>query len=211
MRGGMRRLTILALAAASCLATACNEYPVERCAAGEGIALDDEGVPFLGAERGPVELTIFGDFECPYTRDLAFAAGALLDRLAAEGKARKVRVSWRHFPLPIHNRARAAAIAAAAAARQGNDAFERLFWHLFKPGAELSDEKIRGYAELEGLDMSRFDADLEDDATAAAVDRDLALAGELELEGTPAAILCGVRVEGDASDITDNVEYLADR
>ncbi|MDD5306659.1 MAG: thioredoxin domain-containing protein [Deltaproteobacteria bacterium] len=207
----MRRLTVLALAVAPCLATACNEYPVERCAAGEGIVFDDEGAPFLGAERGPVELTVFGDFQCPFTRDLMLALGALLDRLAAEGKSGKVRVTWRHFPLSIHNRARAAAIAAAAAARQGNDAFERLFWHLLKPGAELTDEKIRGYAQLAGLDLQRFDADLTDDATAAVVDRDVALGRKLDLEGTPGAILCGVPVEGDASDVAGNVELLADK
>jgi protein-disulfide isomerase len=210
MRGGMRRLTTPALAAALCLAAACNEYPVERCAAGQGVVFDDDGVPFLGAERGPVELTVFGDFQCPYTRDLALALGALLDRLATEGKSRRVRVTWRNYPLSIHNRALAAAIAAAAAERQGNDAFERLFWHLFKPGSELSDDDIRGYAQLAGLDLQRFDADRADHATAAAVDRDLALGRGLDLEGTPGAILCGLRVEGDASEIAGNVELLAD-
>jgi len=208
MHRSLRRLTSPAalLALAIC---ACNEYPVEHCRAGQGISLDDGDAPRLGPDGARVELTIFGDFQCPGTAQLWFGLDPFLDRLTADGRRDELVMRFHHFPLTsIHERAYAAALAAAAAHYQGDDAFWRLFPMLLKGAAELTDAYIAAYAMAADLDLTRFTADLESADTAAVVARDLALADSLDLAGTPSVLLCGIPVSPDPDDVVDNLEYL---
>ncbi|MCK9459776.1 MAG: DsbA family protein [Proteobacteria bacterium] len=207
MHRGLRRLTKVALAALAICA--CDDFPVEHCVAGQGIALDDDDAPRLGPGDAPVELAIFGDFQCPGTAQLWFGLGPFLDRLAADGRSDSLAVRFHHFPLTsIHERAYAAAVGAAAAHRQGDEAFWRLFPLLLKPAAELTDGHIASYAAAAGLDTEAFAADLGSDEVAAEVERDAALAGALELAGTPSVLLCGVPVSPYPDDVVDNLSYL---
>lgn len=213
MRRDLRRLTLsgaaAGLIAALTLAPACNEHPVEHCVAGQGLALADVGAPRSGATHAPVELVLFGDFQCPYTAQMAYVLFDYADQLADEGLGDELQIEYRHFALhEIHNRARPAAIAAAAAHRQGAEAFWRMFWYLFATGSELTDAHILYYAELAGLDLEQFAADLAAPEVAALVDRDRALALELGLPGTPSVILCGVPVGSDPDQIIDNLDLL---
>jgi len=208
MHRGLRRLTpplaLLALAA-----SACNEYPVEHCFAGQGISLDDGDAPLLGPETAEVELTIFGDFQCPGTAQLWFGLAPFLERLAADGRGGALAVRFHHFPLTsIHARALAASLAAAAAHRQGDDAFWRIFPMLLKPAEGLTDAHLASYAAAAGLDTAQFAVDLESEEVAETVADDAALAGSLGLAGTPSVLLCGVPISPDPGDIADNLEYL---
>jgi protein-disulfide isomerase len=208
MHRGLRRLSASAalLALAIC---ACNEYPVEHCVAGQGISLDDGDAPRLGPDTAKVDLVIFGDFQCPGTAQLWFGLTPYLEKLAADGRGDELAVRFHHFPLTaIHERAYAAAIAAAAAHRQGDDAFWTIFPMLLKPATELTDLYIALYGQTAGLDMERFAADLESEEVAAVVAQDTALAHSLELPGTPSVLLCGVPVSPDPDDLIDNLDYL---
>jgi len=207
MHRGLRRL--IAPVAAALLAAACNDYPVEHCVAGQGIDLADGDAPRLGEADAPVELVVFGDFQCPGTAQLWFHLAPFLERLEEDGRADRLQVRFHHFPLTaIHERAWAAALAGAAAHRQGDAAFWRIFPMLLKPATELTDADIAAYAYAAGLDAAEFSTDLASDAVAATVDRDLALADELGLPGTPSVLLCGVQVSADPDDLIDNLEYL---
>jgi len=205
------RLTILAAAFLALPAPCCNEYPVEHCAAGQGITLDPGGVPRRGPAQAPVELVLFGDLQCPYTRYAILLLDSYLAELADEPDGERVRLLFRHFPLEqIHSRARAAALALAAAHRQGDEAFWRLIRVLIYAD-DLSDEALRSYAAVAGLALPSFDADYTDPATAAVVDRDLVLAMELRLPGTPSFILCGVPVSYDPEEVIANIEAILER
>jgi protein-disulfide isomerase len=207
MHRGLRRLTPVALLAAAL--AACDEYPVEHCFAGQGVDFHDEQAPRYGVADAPVGLTIFGDFQCPGTARLWFGLGPFLDRLAADGRDYALAIRFHHFPLvAIHDRAHAAAIAAATAHRQGDDAFWRLFPLLLKPATELTDAQIAGYADAAGLDTARFAAELDGPEPAAVVAADTALAHGLELPGTPTVFLCGVQVPADPDALVDNLDYL---
>jgi len=192
------------------LAFGCNDFPVEHCVAGQGIGLDPAGVPRRGLAEAQVELVLFGDLVCPYTRWAIWVMDGYLASLADE-HADRVRLLFRHFPLEqIHPRARAAALALAAAHRQGDDAFWRLLLLLIRAD-DFGDDALRACAAAAGLDLAAFDADLADPATAAVVDRDLALALELRLPGTPSFILCGVPVSHDPEEVAANVDALLGR
>lgn len=213
MRRDMRRLTRPGPLLAICLLIACcNEHPVEHCVAGQGIVLDVDPVPSRGPAHAPVELVVFGDFQCPATQYLAVNLDAYVIGLEQDGRADRLQLRYHHLPIEaLHDRARAAAIAAAAAHRQGDESFWSLFFHLFKPSYELTDEDILDYAELAGLDVDRFAADLADPEVEAVVERDLALAEELGLNYTPSIILCGVQVEPVLEDLIANLDLLVDR
>ncbi len=183
-------------------------YKVKRCESGQGLNLDNNDVPRLGEADAPVRLTLFGDFQCPPTANMAILLLSFMDRLEADNRQDEVQILFRHFPNPDHTRARPAAIAAVAAYRQSNDAFWRLFPHLFKQGKDLTDADIIKYAELSELDMVQFQNDLQEDDVARMVDRDLALAREIGFSSTPGIVLCGVTVEPYPEEVIDNLEYL---
>jgi protein-disulfide isomerase len=209
----MRRLSLLAALPIVALTTSwsCNEHPVEHCVAGQGITLDVDPVPRLGPAHAPVELVMFGDFQCPATAAMAITLDAFALELDTNGQADRFQLRFHHLPIEaLHDRARAAAIAGAAAHRQGDDAFWSLYWHLFKSSDELTDEDIMFYAELAGLDLDQFAADLADPVVEAVVDRDLELSDDLGLGYTPSLILCGVPVEPRAEEVLDNLEALVD-
>lgn len=208
MHRSVRRLT--ALAGAFAAAVACSEYPVESCPPGQGVTLYDDGAPRLGPADARVELELFGDFQCPGTRDLWFRLVPFLERLEGDGRADAFQIRFHHFPLAaIHPRAQAASLAAAAAHRQGDAAFWAIFPLLLRPSsADLSDEDLAGYAEAAGLDPERFAADFGSDAVAQTVAGDLELALALGLPGTPAVLLCGIEVDADPGALVENLEYL---
>jgi len=134
---------------------------------------------------------MYGDYECPYSRQ-AFRA---IERVERE-LAGRVRFAFRHLPLTqIHPHALAAAAAAEAAARQGS------FWEmhavLFHRQKALEDDDLRSYASEVGLDVTRFDRDRLDDAVMTRIGRDVA-SGEATgvVRGTPTLFIDGALHKG---------------
>lgn len=111
----------------------------------------------LGALHAPVTVIEYGDFECPNCKQAAPAVKLLLARFAG-----RVRLVYRHFPLAeIHPHAMHAALAAEAAG--GQDKFWQMHDLLFDNQQHLKLHQLRGYAEHLELDMTRFNADLDDE------------------------------------------------
>ncbi|MDJ0761514.1 MAG: thioredoxin domain-containing protein [Myxococcota bacterium] len=191
-------------------ACAAGDNEVTQCTPDQGYVLDNQHVPRYGLDTAPIDVSLFVDFECPHSGNMARRVFAFLNELQVDNKPGVVKVFVRHFPSPIHSRARAAAIAAAAALRQGDAAFFRFFAHLFKSNMDLTDRDILLYAELAALDMAQFEADLNLPEVAAVVDRDLALATTLGFGGTPGVVICGIPVESTPEDVVENLENLVD-
>ena len=72
----------------------------------------------IGPEDAPLTILMYSDFQCPYC---SLAGLALLEYQAAH--ADEVRYVYRHFPLPYHAKAPAAAYAANAAGKQDEALF----------------------------------------------------------------------------------------
>ena len=151
---------------------------------------------------GTVELTEYGDFECPYCRDAAPSLRRVMERMDG-----RIRLRFRHFPIAAkHPHAERAAAAAEAAGRQGR------FWEmhdvLFAHQKALEDQDLLGYARELGLDLDRFQADMDAAETAAAVEEDRA-SGESEgVASTPAFFIDGRRYGGfyDVESLVDELE-----
>jgi protein-disulfide isomerase len=98
--------------------------------------------------------------------------------------------------LSMHKFARQAAIASIAARNQGK--FWPLHDQLFANYNQLNDEKIRELAESVGLDMERFDKDIQDPALQQEIATDMQLGTSSGVRGTPAVYVNGAQL-GDRS------------
>jgi protein-disulfide isomerase len=143
----------------------------------------DEPVHVLGRADAPVTVEEFGDFQCPPCGKLA----GPINQLQHEYDSR-VRVIFRQFPLVMHQNARAAALASEAAAQQGR------FWEmhdvLYREQATWSkvpdaQTLFKSYAGMLGLDVNRFERDMESDKTKARVMADQQHAAKFGVTTTP--------------------------
>ena len=133
---------------------------------------------------------MFGDYECPYSRQ-AFANIERLERELGEG----LRFAFRHLPLiDIHPHALPAAGFAEAAGRQGR------FWDmhalLFDRQKALEVEDLQGYAAELGLDGRRVASDLEDRGMWRKVQDDVESARASGAPGTPTLFVDRARHDG---------------
>ena len=151
------------------------------------VAIDN--APMRGPSSAPVTVVMFTDFECPFC---ARAAATVAD-LEREYPT-QVRIALRNRPLPMHEHAELAAKAALAAGAQGKlwEYHDALFAH---QGA-LDRAALDGYARTLGLDVARFDRDLESPEVEARIGADDAQATALHVEGTPTFFVNGRRVVG---------------
>jgi protein-disulfide isomerase len=155
------------------------------------VAVREAGAPSRGDPTAPVTVVVFGDYQCAHSRRLAetlTGLGALYpDRL---------RVVWKHAPLPTHPDAWRAARAAACAHEQG--AFWAFQERLFAQPFQLDDDTLVDHAARLGLDVAEFRAAAGPGGRCEArVRRDLAEAERLGLAGsTPVILLNGLVVVG---------------
>jgi NhaA family Na+:H+ antiporter len=146
-----------------------------------------------GAPDAPLELVMFGDFQCPYC-----SAAQPIVRRVRERLGPRLRFAFRHLPLPErHPDAERAAEAAESAAAQG--AFWPMHDALFGRRGRLGLDDVLAAAAEAGVDPERVRDDLEAGEAgvhAARVARDVESARASGVTGTPAFFANGVRVEG---------------
>ncbi len=150
---------------------------------------DVAGAPIKGAKDALVTIVQFSDFQCPFCSRVEPTVDQVMKEYAG-----KVRVAWRNLPLPFHNNAKPAAIAAMAANAQGK------FWPmhdiLFKNQQALSAADFEKYAKEIGLNMDKFKTALEDKKLVERIEADAAMGGKIGARGTPAFFINGHFLSG---------------
>jgi len=153
------------------------------------VKIPTAGSPVRGPADAPLTLVEFSDFQCPYC---SIAVGKL--NAVLEAYPEKIKLVFKEFPLDTHSQAALAAAAAVAAHRQGK------FWPmhdaLFAHRRDLSRAAILALARDTGLDMKRFEADLESAETKKTVARDLQDGDRAGVEGTPSVYVNGRKYNG---------------
>ncbi len=148
--------------------------------------------PYKGNPEAKIVFIEFADFECPHCRMASNTMSQLTEKYGD-----KIAFYYKQFPLQFHPNARVASIATLAAHRQGK------FWPLhdlvFENQQALSPAKIKGFAEQVGLNMKKFEADMNDPAVIAQVERDRAEGEKAGIQGTPTVYLNGYLYMGDKS------------
>jgi protein-disulfide isomerase/serine/threonine protein kinase len=151
--------------------------------------------PWKGAASGKIVVQVFGDFQCPYCARL----DPTLDELI-EAYPGRVRVVWRHLPLPMHENAMLAAEASVEVYRQkGNKGFWAFQDLVLQNQEALSRVDLEGYAERVGADIPAFRAALDDGRHRAVVDGDAAIARVAGISATPTTVVNGELVKGAQS------------
>jgi protein-disulfide isomerase len=147
-------------------------------------AVDIGGSPALGPDNAPVTIVEFSDFQCPFCA----SAFPTLQRILAEYRG-KVRLVFKHNPLPIHKNGLLAHRAAAAAQRQGK------FWEmhdlLFASQDTLDRETIKAHARALDLDLKAFEEFLSSPESTQVVSADMSQAGRLGIAGVPSFFING--------------------
>ena len=157
--------------------------------------------PRQGADTAPVTMVIFADFECQFCKQLQ---GTLKNVRAKFGND-KLRVVFKHNPLPFHKQAMEAAEAAEAARAQGK------FWPLHDLLFDNQDKLkggIRGLAEKAGLDMGQFDNAMTAHGARGRIQADMEQAAALGARGTPNIFINGRKLVGakDADTLLKAIE-----
>jgi protein-disulfide isomerase len=142
-----------------------------------------------GPDDAPLELVMYGDFQCPYC-----AAAQSIIRRVRERLDGRLRFAFRHMPLPAHPDAENAAQAVEAAAAQ--DAFWPMHDALYAARGRLSLDDLVGHARALGLDGERVRREVLEGVHAARVARDERGAVAAGVTGTPAFFVNGVLHEG---------------
>jgi protein-disulfide isomerase len=154
-------------------------------------AMSEGGVSF-GPANAKVQIVEFSDFQCPYCSRAATVVHQIKEKYGD-----RVRFTFRQFPLPMHPNARAAAEAALAANTQGK------FWEfhdrLFKNQGQLDRAGLEEQAKQAGLNMVAFKKSLDDHKFAAAIDSDVKLGEQAQVQGTPSMFINGARVQNPTS------------
>lgn len=140
----------------------------------------DPDSPVGGNAQGDVTLVEFFDYNCPYCRRMA---PLLIDAEAADPQ---LRIVFKEFPILGPN-SEFAARAALAAHRQGRYVD---FHHALMgiKGTVNEDSVLAAAKELE-LDLDRLKADMQDAAIQVSIERNLALAATLRINGTPGFVI----------------------
>jgi protein-disulfide isomerase len=162
-----------------------------------------EDVDHVRGEPGaPLELVMFGDFQCPF----CLGAQSVLRRVRERLGDRLVFV-FRHLPIPErHPLAPRAAEASEAAAAQGR------FWEyhdaLFQAQPKLSRETMLAVGRDLGLDADRMATEIDAGAHRDRIARDIASAAASGATGTPTFFVNGRRHFGayDASSLVEELE-----
>lgn len=158
-------------------------------------AVDLATAPLLGEEAAPITLVEFTDFECPFC-----SRGNNTIHELIKANPGKIRLAFRHYPLPFHKNAKLAHQAAEAAKLQGKfwEMYDLLFANQKKADGTtgLDEASIMGYATQIGLDMNKFKTDLTSEAVVKAVEADIAAGSKAGVNGTPHFLLNGTALSG---------------
>lgn len=150
-------------------------------------------------------LVEFLDFQCPACAGVYPVMEQLRRDLAG-----KMTYAVRHFPLEVHPHARPAALAVEAAGLQGR--WEPMYEQLFGNHKQWAQQQgsvdglLREFAQVAGVDVTRWDTDRRSAAVARRVDRDVADGKTLSISGTPSFFFNGKPFQPEsADDIRDTI------
>lgn len=191
---GVVILVILAFIAIAVIQAQSRPEPTPDPQTGLAQTFREDSHRLTTPESSKVTFVEFLDFEC----EACGAAYPYVEELRAEFGDR-VTFVMRYFPLPSHLNSKNAAVAAEAAARQGQ--LEAMYQKLFESQAEWGEKQdsqaalFRTYADELGLDMLQYDADVADPSTLERVKSDFDDGVALGVASTPTMFVNNVLIE----------------
>jgi protein-disulfide isomerase len=153
------------------------------------VTLPVSGAPVTGPQKAQITLVEFSDFQCPYCALAVPEIQTILKTYPTQ-----VKLIFKQYPLESHAQADLAAAAAVAAHKQGK------FWPMhdamFAHHDDLSRKAILTLANENGLDVARFETDIDSTDVRETVVRDVQDGNRAGVEGTPTIFINGQRYNG---------------
>jgi protein-disulfide isomerase len=147
------------------------------------------GEPTKGPATAPVTMVEYSEFQCPFCSRVGPTLKQVLETYGD-----KVRLVFRDYPLPFHDKARPASEAAQCAHSQGK------FWEyhdkLFQNQQALDADNLKKYAGEIGLDTAAFNQCFDEGKFKSVVDANQAGGEALGIQGTPAFFINGRFLSG---------------
>jgi protein-disulfide isomerase len=153
-----------------------------------------DGKRAVKAEGSKVTIVEFADFQCP----ACASAHPIVKQVLADYKG-KVTYVYRHFPLPMHQNATLAAIAAEEAGEQGKffEYHDLLFDNQKEWETSTKPEEIfLSYAQRLELDTTKFQQALDQKAHAERIQTDQDAGIALGVNSTPTFFVNGEKIPG---------------
>jgi protein-disulfide isomerase len=148
--------------------------------------------PVHGKADAPVTIMEFSDFQCPYCKRV----GPQMQKIN-ETYGDKVRIVWKHEPLPFHPRAIPAAdLSLEARAQKGDKGFWDAHDKLFESQPKLEDADLEKIAGELGLDIGKAKAAMKDHKYKKEIDADMEVGEDVQASGTPHFFVNGRRLVG---------------
>ncbi|HEY0880961.1 MAG TPA: thioredoxin domain-containing protein, partial [Archangium sp.] len=148
-----------------------------------------DGAPVKGPKNAPVTIVAFSDFQCPFCSRVVPTLHDLEKQY--EGK---IKVVFKHQPLPFHNNAKIAAAASMAANEQGK--FWEMHDKMFANQQALDRSSLERYAQELGLDMGKFKAALDSNKYDGYITADSNEGMRVGANGTPTFFINGRQLVG---------------
>jgi protein-disulfide isomerase len=146
----------------------------------------------FGAANAKVTVVAFVDYQCPFCERVRSTLNELVTRYGDD-----LRLVIKNNPLPFHERAYEAALAATTVrALAGNSAAEKFFDKVLSQQKALSSENLESWANEVGLASVVYREAMEIRRFSERVDADIELAKRLGITGTPAFRINGLSLDG---------------
>lgn len=148
---------------------------------------NDPATPVAGNAKGDVTIVEFFDYHCGYCKQVQPSMESLLKE---DGK---LRIVFKELPILLPE-SRVAAAAALAAQRQGK--YLAMHNALMSARGKLTKDRILQIGKENGLDVAKLERDMALPEIDSAIDRNLKLAGDLNITGTPSFLIGDELVPG---------------
>jgi protein-disulfide isomerase len=152
--------------------------------------------PAQGPKDAPVTIVMFSDFQCPFCireyPKIRKVMGMYKD---------KVKLVFKHFPLPFHEKAKPAHAAAQFVfEHKGFVAFWKMHDMIMLNPDKIDSSDIRGYVSDTDIALGDFDAVMDDENKMdKLLSADLAEAAKCNVSATPTVLINGLKMQGRES------------
>jgi len=147
--------------------------------------------PFMGGENAKVTIVEFSDFQCPFCSRAAKTVSDIKKKFG-----NKVKVVFKHFPLPMHQQAGPASEASMCVFEQSKDKFWKFHDMAFEKQSSLDNDSLLKFAKAVGADEKKFKECFDGKKFADAVKADLEYGEKLGVRSTPTFFVNGQILSG---------------
>ncbi|MFH0820283.1 MAG: thioredoxin domain-containing protein [Candidatus Peregrinibacteria bacterium] len=160
----------------------------------------EDSDPVMGDKDADITLVEFSDYQCPYCE--RFFTNTLSQLKSAFFDTDKVKLVFRDYPLPFHDNARPAAMAAECVAEEDGDKTYFAFHDkIFQNQKDLNSDNLKKWVKEVGVNMNKFNDCFDNQKTGAEVDADFSVGQNSGISGTPGFLLLMPKDESGAEEL----------